>query len=205
MTAIIGFSGAILGVLLGAIATYLTARSSMRLTLEHAYDQALQGERLERYQELFHISRCLPRYWPPAHEEPTRKDLRQYIERFHDWYFGEGAGGMFLTSAAKNIYMRLLNLLAELAFTDGDEPDGPAVRPLSAAESQALRQLAGDLRRQLAEDTGAANPPRLRWTRPGPQVPPPGMRAGGRGGGDADGGHGGRAETGNDDARVSHG
>ena len=173
MTAIIGFAGAILGAVLGAVATYLTTRSNMRLTLEHSYDQALQGKRLERYQELFHVSQCLPRYWPPGHEEPKRKDLQQYMEHFHGWYFGEHAGGMFLTAAAKDSYMRLLNLLAELAFADGTEPNSPVDRPLSAAEYQALRQLAGDLRRQLAEDTGAANPPRLRWTRPGPQTPPP--------------------------------
>lgn len=173
MTALAGFLGAILGALLGAIATYLTTRSNMRLALEHSYDQALQGKRLERYQELFHISKCLPRYWPPTHEEPTRKDLRQYIEDFHDWYSGKDAGGMFLTPAAKDIFMRLLDQLAELAFADQGGPDSPADRPLSAAESQTLRKLAGELRRQLAEDTGAANPPRLRWTRPGPQVPPP--------------------------------
>ena len=174
MTALIGFFGAIFGALVGAIATYLTTRSNMRLTLEHSYDQALQSKRLERYQELFYISKCLPRYWPPAHEEPKRKDLQQYIENFHDWYFGVDAGGMFLTSAAKDIYMRLLNLLAELAFAGGDG-DGPcsADSLLPAGESQALRELAGELRRQLAEDTGAANPPRLRWTRPSPQVRPP--------------------------------
>lgn len=61
MTALVGFLGAILGAFLGAIATYLTTRSNMRLALEHSYDQALQGKRLERYQELFHISKCLPR------------------------------------------------------------------------------------------------------------------------------------------------
>lgn len=173
MTAIIGFAGAILGAVLGAVATYLTTRSNMRLTLEHAYDQALQGKRLERYQELFHVSRCLPRYWAPGDEEPKQKDLQQYIENFHNWYFGENAGGMFLTPAASDIYVRLLNLLAELAFADGTEADGPPDRPLPTAGSQALRQLAADLRRQLAEDTGAANPPRLRWTRPGTQPPPP--------------------------------
>ncbi len=173
MTAFIGFFGAILGVLLGSIATYLTTRSNMRLTLEHSYDQTLQDKRLERYQTLFHVSKCLPRYWPPMAEEPKRKDLQQYIENFHDWYFGEDAGGMFLTSAAKDIYMRLLNLLAEVAFAGGDGPGSAADHPLSAAESQALRELAGELRRQLTEDIGAANPPRLRWTRPGPQVPPP--------------------------------
>ncbi|MGH3376721.1 MAG: hypothetical protein ACRDP6_18480 [Actinoallomurus sp.] len=172
MPAFIGFFGAILGALLGAIATYITTRSNMRLTLEQSYDQTLQGKRLERYQALFHISKCLPRYWHPMEEEPKRKDFPQYIRDFHDWYFGEEAGGMFLTSAAKDIYMRLLNLLAEAAFA-GEDADSAAGHPLSAAESQALRELASELRRQLAEDVGAANPPRLRWTRPGPQTPPP--------------------------------
>lgn len=173
MTAFIGFFGAILGALLGAIATYLTTRSNMRLTLEHSYDQTMQSKRMERYQALFHISKHLPRYWAPMEEEPKRKDLQQYIRDFHDWYFGEEAGGMFLTQAAKDIYMRLLNLLAEAAFAGGDQTDSTGDHPLSAAESQALRDLASELRRQLAQDVGAANPPRLRWTRPGPQASPP--------------------------------
>ncbi|MFD1535677.1 hypothetical protein [Nonomuraea guangzhouensis] len=173
MTVFIGFFGATLGALVGAIATYLTARSNMRLTLEHSYDQTLQEKRLERYQALFHVSKCLPRYWPPMEQEPKRKDLQQYMRDFHDWYFGEEAGGMFLTATAKDIYMRLLNLLAEAAFKGGDGPDGDS--PLTAAESEALREVAGELRRQLAEDVGAAHPPRLRWTRPGPQASPPSL------------------------------
>ncbi|MGW2149872.1 hypothetical protein ACWCOT_36580 [Nonomuraea bangladeshensis] len=171
MTAFIGFFGAILGALVGAIAAYLTARSNMRLTLEHSYDQTLQGKRLERYQALFHASKCLPRYWRPMEEEPKREDLQQYMRNFHDWYFGEDAGGMFLTAAAKDVYTRLLNLLAEAAFKGGDGPDGDS--RLTETESEALRQLAGELRRQLAVDVGAAHPPRLHWTRPGPQAPPP--------------------------------
>lgn len=169
MTLFIGFLGAVLGAAIGGIGTYLTTRSSLRLTLEHSYDQALQQKRLERYQALFHVSECLPRYWPPMEEEPTRNDLQQYMQNFHNWYFGEEAGGMFLTPAAKDIYMRLLNSLAETAFHD----EGANDSPLSTTESQALRELASELRRQLAEDVGAANPPRLRWARPGPQAPPP--------------------------------
>lgn len=175
MTAFIGFFGAILGALAGAIATYLTTRSNMKLTLEHSYDQILQSKRLERYQALFHVSECLPRYWLPSIEEPKREDLQKYIQSFHDWYFSADAGGMFLTSAAKDIYMRLLNLLAEVAFAHGDGSTSAAGRSLSATESQALRDLAAELRRQLAEDVGAANPPRLRWAHPGPQAPPPGI------------------------------
>ncbi|MGN9912714.1 hypothetical protein ACTMTJ_34785 [Phytohabitans sp. LJ34] len=173
MTVIIGLVGAIVGAVVGTIATYLTTRSNMRLTLEHSYDQTMQGKRLERYQALFHVSRHLPRYWPPMEEQPKRTDLQRYMRDFHDWYFGEDAGGMFLTPAAKDIYMRLLNLLAEAAFKDKDGPNSAVDSPLSAAESQTLRNLAGELRRQLAEDVGAANPPRLRWTRPNPQTPLP--------------------------------
>ncbi|BEL04604.1 hypothetical protein Q0Z83_027950 [Actinoplanes sichuanensis] len=173
MTAIIALTGAIIGAVVGTIATYLTSRSNMRLTLEHSYDQTMQGKRLERYQELFHVSRRLPRYWPPTEEQPKRTDLQQYIEEFHDWYFSENAGGMFLTPASMDIYMKLLNALAEAAFKDESVPDGQAGPTLSDAESQTLRHLAAELRRQLAQDVGAANPPRLRWTRPNPQPPLP--------------------------------
>jgi hypothetical protein len=169
LTLFIGFLGAVLGAVTGGIGTYVTTRSSLGLTLEHSYDQALQEKRLERYQALFHVSECLPRYWPPMEEEPTRDDLQQYMRKFHNWYFGEKAGGMFLTPSAKDIYIRLLNSLAETAYQDESASDSP----LSANESKTLRELASELRRQLAEDVGAANPPRLRWARPGPQAPPP--------------------------------
>jgi hypothetical protein len=173
----VGFLGAILGALVGAIATYVTTRANLKLTLEHSYDQTLQSKRLDRYQALFRVTKCLPRYWPPMEEEPTRGDLQQYIRDFHEWYFGDGAGGMFLTPAAKDAYMGLLNLLAEAAFK-AEEADGSAGDlPLSEAESQRLRNLASELRRQLAEDVGAANPPHLQWTRPGSQHPLPNINS----------------------------
>jgi hypothetical protein len=75
---------------------------------------------------------------------------------------------MFLTPAARDIFMRLLNLLAEVEFGVRSGPGSTADHALSASESKALRKLAVELRNQLAEDVGAANPPRLRWTRPSP-------------------------------------
>jgi hypothetical protein len=175
MAVLIGFLGAVFGTALGAMVTYMTTRSNMRLALEHTYDQTLQAKRLECYQALFHVSECLPRYWPPMDEAPSRKDLQHYIEDFHDWYFSKDAGGMFLTAPARDLYMRLLDLLAEVAFAAGSKPDGTNDHPLSPEESEELRRLAGELRRQLAEDVGAANSPRLRWARPAPQEPPPGI------------------------------
>ena len=173
MTVIVGVVGAIVGALVGAIATYVTTRSNMRLTLEHSYDQTLQGKRLEHYQALWGITKYFPRYWPPTLGQPTRTDLQQHIQQLYDWYFGESAGGMFLTEAAKDSYMHLLNLLAEAAFKDDGGADSPSSSLLSDTESSALRAAAAKLRRQLAEDVGAANPPRLRWVRPGRQLAPP--------------------------------
>jgi hypothetical protein len=172
MAVFVGLAGVVLGALIGALTTYLTTRSTMRIELEHSYDRALRDRRLERYQRLFHISRCLPRYWLPG-EAPTRQDLHRFRQDLHDWYFSEEAGGMFLTAPAKEAYMRLLNILAEAMREDQDDVQRSERSPLSADESRALRELASELRHQLAEDVGAANPPRLRWTRLGRTTAPP--------------------------------
>ena len=167
---LIGLAGVVLGALAGGIVTFVTTRSSMRLELEFAYDRALRDKRLEHYKCLFHLSKCIPRYWQPQ-ERPTRTDLLRFRGLFHDWYFGPDAGGMFLTPAAKDLYLRLQNALstASTAGQDGDNQVGGT--PVTAGESLALRTLASDLRHQLAEDVGASHPPRLRWTRLGPTIP----------------------------------
>jgi hypothetical protein len=171
MTALVGAFGAIAGVIIGAVGTFLATRANLILTLHHSYDQTLQSKRLERYQELFYVSRCLPRYWLPG-EEPTRNDLLEFRERFSGWYFGDKAGGMFLTPASKEIYLRLLNILVEVG-SGADGSKTTDARHLNKAESHEVRELASELRHRLAEDVGASNPPRLRWTRPGKTSPPP--------------------------------
>jgi membrane protein DedA with SNARE-associated domain len=78
MTVFIGILSAIIGALAGTVATYLTTRSTMRRTLEHAYDRTMQEKRLERYQALFRVTKCLPRHQPPTEQEPSRNDLRRF-------------------------------------------------------------------------------------------------------------------------------
>jgi hypothetical protein len=177
LTALIGLIGVILGASLSAIATYLTTRSAKHIDLEYAYDRALRDKRLESYQQLFHVSRCLPRYWRPD-ETPSRRDLLRFRHDFHDWYFGKDAGGMFLTDAAKYAYMQLLNSLAEVALSGRDDSEGSEGSPLAAEESQLLRKLASELRAQLSTDVGAAHPPRMRWIRPSQTMSPPPSVAG---------------------------
>jgi hypothetical protein len=163
--ALVGVVGTIVGAVAGTLITYWTTRSNMWLTLEHSYDQALQGKRLERHLELFHISRGLPRYWHQR-RVPTRGELRRFSQECHNWYFGKEAGGMFLSPVAKQLYIRFLNRIAEAAYRyeeRGEESEEP---PLTEGESQHLRTLASELRHQLAEDVGTAHPPRFQWAGP---------------------------------------
>jgi hypothetical protein len=146
----------------------------MRIELEYAYDRTLREQRLEHYQKLFYVSRRLPRHWAPhLADQLTRQDAARLREEFHDWYFGEPAGGMFLTSAAKHRYMTLANALTEASGDQDEQADVGTESLVPSEDHKRLRELASDLRHQLAEDVGAAHPPRLRWYRPERTVRPP--------------------------------
>jgi hypothetical protein len=137
--------------------------------LQLGYDRTLRDLRLEHYQRLYHVSRCIPREWK-TDEEPTRPKLLEFREQFHNWYFGEHAGGLFLTAKAREQYFRLQNDLQRHAMP----PNGDAKSlELSPEESKSLRSLASELRHQLIEDVGTAEPPKLQWVRVAPPPQPP--------------------------------
>ncbi|WP_046591516.1 hypothetical protein [Streptomyces mangrovisoli] len=162
MTVLIGLLGAVFGGLAGAVAGYVTNRAGMLMQLSHSYDVALRDRRLEHYAALFHLTECIPRRWRSGCE-PDRARLLEYWETFHNWYFGAAAGGMFLTPASKTCYLALQNALLEQGREDATGLASAV--PLTEAESRLIRHLASELRHQLAEDVGAAHPPRLRWAR----------------------------------------
>src|SRR5512133_3964341 len=107
-------SSTLVGLIVGGAATFLTTRAQLRIEAEHAYDRALRDLRLSHYQELFHLTETLPREWgtPGA---PDRVDLVATRERFHGWFFGEEAGGMFLSQGAREVYFELQNELQSAA------------------------------------------------------------------------------------------
>lgn len=150
----------------------------MRWELVYAYDRELRDKRLPHYQKLFHLSGAVPREWRPG-TVPSRAELGQIREQFHDWYFGTDAGGMFLTEAARDRYFALQNGLQTAAAGPGPSGDGGGGEPLAAAEQTTLYQLASALRHQLSADVGTAQSPRLDWAQPGPTLAPP-SRAGDR-------------------------
>lgn len=169
VTILIGLIGAVLGALAGGITTYLTTRSAMMLSLEHDYDKTLRDIRLKGHQQLFHLSRQIPRHWLLT-PEPSRADLMKIRTSFHDWYYHSDAHGMFLASGSKQAYIALMDALDAALFEISpsgttkvcDRPDSK----LSPEESHRLLELSSNLRHQLATEIGAANPPRTRSSSP---------------------------------------
>ena len=175
MTILIGILGGLLGAIVGGITTYLTTRSTMRLGLEHDYDKTMRDIRLKGHQQLFHLSRQIPRHWLLT-PEPSRAELMKIRISFHDWYYHADAHGMFLASGSKQAYIALMNALDAALFEISpngetklrDRPDSN----LSADESHRLLELSSNLRHQLATDVGAANPPRIQSSSPDRTVSP---------------------------------
>jgi hypothetical protein len=157
---------ALVGLLLGGVVTYLTTRAQVRIEAEHAYDRALRDLRLPHYSELFHLTEGLPRQWS-LREPPGRAELLELRKRFHNWYFSERAGGMFLSQAARDAYFLLQNNLQSAAAHLRDDSQS-----VSDEASSALRQSASNLRHQLSADLGVAEQPHQRWILPR-SVPPP--------------------------------
>ena len=137
--------------------------------LQLGYDRTLRDLRLAHYQRLYHVSRCIPRQWR-TNEDPTRPKLSEFREQFHNWYFGEHAGGLFLTAKAREHYFRLQNELQRHAMPPNGDDES---LQLSSEVSESLRRLASELRHQLVEDVGTAEPPRLQWVRVAHIPPPP--------------------------------
>jgi hypothetical protein len=122
--AMAAFADSILGGFIVAALAFITTR----YTLLYSYDQTLRDRRLERYQELFRLTRHFHRYYLIG-EEPTRRDLEEYRKEFDAWYFSEAAGGMFLTKATKDIYMQMMNIIAEAAFENGRPRENSPLTP----------------------------------------------------------------------------
>lgn len=172
VTILIGLFGGVLGAIVGGIMT----RSSMVLGLKHDYDKTLRDIRLKSYQQLFYLSRQIPRHWLLT-PEPSRAELMKIRTSFHDWYYAPDAAGMFLAKGSKAAYIALMDALDAALFERESRDSDTKVRDrpdskLSEAESHQLLVLSSHLRHQLAADVGAANAPRIRSDSPARTVLP---------------------------------
>jgi hypothetical protein len=164
VVSLVGLAGVAVGAILGIAATHLKLGKEHKL----AYDRDLRDKRLPHYQGLYHALAILPRESKPG-EEPSRSDLAQMRETLHEWYFGEEAGGLFLTTDARKTYFDLQDRLKVL----GEPTGGGESQTLSPSDREALYLLASGLRHQMIADLGTAMPPLLTWDRPGETPKPP--------------------------------
>jgi hypothetical protein len=164
----IGLIGIVAGATVGGAATWLTTRNRIDLEQRATFDRELRNLRLPHYQALHHISEALPREWRLG-EEPTRADLQTLRQTLHEWYFGPAAGGMFLTEDSRARYFDLMNKLQML----GAGSAKGVTATLTQDENRELLGLAHDLRQQLRQDLGTAEPPKTKWTAKGLTPAPP--------------------------------
>lgn len=173
MTVFIGLLSAVFGGVIGAVATYFSTRSNMRLDLEHEYDRMLRDKRLKGHQALFHLTRQIPRHWLLA-PVPKRSELLMIRNSFHDWYYHEEAHGMFLSKDSKKAYLDLQDALDDALFVKSEDGHtkitDKADTPLTDDEFHRLLRLSSELRHRLVADVGTSNPPRTRSTHPDPTV-----------------------------------
>lgn len=151
---------AVIGLLAGGVITYMTSRAQLRVQAEHDYDVALRDLRLPHYQELFRLTGAIPREWWPS-SALTRRDVLALRERFHDWYFGGGAGGLFLSQDARTAYSALQVELQEAARNLASDEDH-----MSIDDIRRVRERGSVLRHHLYSDLGAAEQPHRSWTLP---------------------------------------
>lgn len=165
----IGLISVVIGALLGAVTTLITTRNRVDLEQRATFDRELRTLRLPHYQALHSASEAIPREWRPG-EELTRSDLLELRQTFHLWYFGSGAGGMFLTEAGRRAYFNLQNQLQVMGRRSQDQGDA---EPITSEEFSDLRDIAHELRQQLRQDLGTAEAPKMVWTARGATPAPP--------------------------------
>ena len=157
----------VIGAVVGTATTLITTRNRVDLEQRAAFDRELRNLRLPHYQALHSASERIPREWRSG-QEMSRSDLLALRRTFHEWYFGEGAGGMFLTEAGRAAYFALQDELQVVGAGGGHQ-----VVPVTSEEFIRLRDLAHALRQQLRQDLGTAEAPKVAWTARGATPAPP--------------------------------
>jgi hypothetical protein len=143
----------VLGVLFGqkifdALLTAAIKRSEEVRQLLSNVDLDLRRARATPYQELWHLTRCLP-LWPKA-ANASCADMRIFSGELRDWYFT--GGGLWLSRESRKAYEAL-----QTRLQDFQGRDGPLDGPLN--EYEEIRVLCSQLRSELTRDLSSRRSP----------------------------------------------
>lgn len=145
---------AVLGSRLRQLETRLTAA----LQAQAALDVDLRNKRVAVYEPLWRLGLDVARW--PRNPELTDADLVGLHESLRDWYYGEAAGGMWLSAEARKAYGDLQEALAAPRATSGQQqvpPDSPdydrIVAAFSALRTELTEDLSSRVRSELASES----------------------------------------------------
>jgi hypothetical protein len=138
--------------IVGAVITYFTTRSKIRLELTAEYDKELRKKRLEVYQELWKLLKPLARF---SRENPiTYQIVKDTSENMRNWYFD--TGGIFLTKESRIPYFALKKEMQKIIDNDDLEK---SVEMIREEELNPILRQGNSLRTSLSEDIGTRKKP----------------------------------------------
>lgn len=143
---------AVLGVVTGAIGTYLGLYWKIRKELIAEYDRDLRTERVKHYKELWAATELLAKYSPP--EALTKQSFEQLAATLRLWYF-EG-GGIFLSDRARDAYFAFQDSIVKALTTTG-RPAGEVGPTID--DQKNVRKASSHLRTILTLDIGSRDRP----------------------------------------------
>ena len=144
---------AALGLVTGAIATYLGLYWKIREELVGKYDQELRAERVKQYTLLWQVTEPMAKYSAPS--PVTESVLRLLGTALRKWYFS--GGGMFMTDRARDAYFALQDSVTEAMASPTSSAASDAKVPDDVEES--VRKKSSQLRTVLTADIGSRKKP----------------------------------------------
>ena len=145
---------ALLGLVTGALGTYIGLYWKIREELTSKYDQELREERVKYYTLLWQTTEPLAKYAPAA--PVTTEVLQQLAIALRKWYFS--GGGMFLSDRARDAYFALQDCIAAISATP-EERSAESAKPID--REKAIRKASSRLRTVLTLDVGSRKRPVL--------------------------------------------
>ena len=140
-----------LGLVGGAILTYLTAILKFRKELEADFDKELRDHRLKVYEELWRLLEALARYDLP--KPLTPKVLHELSVSMRKWYFEKG--GLYLSDNTRDVYFGLKEAVKRILSDQRLDVNNE----IPQHQSQAILAQASLLRAWLTRDVKTRRSP----------------------------------------------
>lgn len=142
---------ALLGLVVGAIGSYVGLYWKIKKELEAQYDKDLRMERVKAYTALWKVLQALAKYSRP--EPVTASSLMKLSAALRQWYFE--VGGIFMSTRTRDAYFALQDEIQRHLLRYQQHVD----QSLEDNDFEAIRRAGSRLRTATTVDVGSRKEP----------------------------------------------